>query len=149
MNTLNHYPNCHHIHGHYCSVKKTCWRCGGTGYVHDHCHDHYPIWPNYPNYPIWTLCSNSSSLATYGGTSWDSCGCHCCCHTCPDCGGVGYKYECEWVPCPCGCHKPEWPVKVPDVTWTTTTTTTTTVTSHGADKFRSGLGVNKVKSVSG
>lgn len=132
--------NCHHHHhhGHYRSVKHTCWRCCGTGRICGHHHD----W----TYPLWTLSGSA------GGTSCNSslvgC-CHCCCQrTCPDCGGLGYKWEQEWVPCPC-CDKPDWPVKMPEVTWTTTTTTTvTSSTGQASDGFRHGLGVNKVKSVS-
>jgi hypothetical protein len=62
---------------------------------------------------------------------------------------MGYKWEQEWVPCPC-CHE-TWPVKQTEVTWTTTTTTTVTGTGPSPDDshgFKMGMGVNKVRSVS-
>ena len=129
--------DCHHPyrHGHYRSVKRTCWTCGGTGRVHDH-----SGW-----WPIWTLdsvtyrCSTTSSC-----TNLSSCCCPSCCHgcygTCGSCGGLGYTWEQEWTwdECHCPCHHHHAPWK--------TTPWNPQCREERNECFNQGLGVNKVKS---
>ena len=122
-------PHCHHDHGHWVSVKKTCWNCNGTGVVCGH--DHW-YWPSV----TW-----SSSTSFGCSTNCNSMGCcHCCCHrTCPSCFGMGYTYESEWVPNPWPCL-PHCPPKIPcslETPWS--------ISSGKKPEFRQGVGVNKVR----
>jgi len=125
MNALSCCPHCHRhypYHG-YRHVKKTCWRCGGTGRIN--CS---PQWN-------WTYDFTTTCIQNYGHYCPSGCSscCHCCHQTCPDCGGLGYKYEWEWDWSPCSCLSlPSLPVVEPEET---------------RPRFRTGLGVNKTRSV--
>jgi hypothetical protein len=135
----NYYPYyCNH--GHYKTVRKTCWRCYGTGRIN------CDLWkyPNWPNYPVVTYFLSTTNGATYDPTC-----CQFCYETCPECGGLGYKNELEWVPCPCDCHNYKWLDKFPELDNFPEATNTTVVSDVSEKKsFRRGLGVNKVKSFS-